>query len=219
MCVCVLHAYWWAIWGDNGSQGMRKTACASAAKKEKRQSNVNHVLTMFFFVFERTMFKLHTGLPLCDFRDTDWLGWIHFRLISANQLFKEEVLVYVILFVFSSAKRDFDGQVWHGLEWPANAIFWDLSDLNQGYLITSPTRVKRVSRIHHRTILKRVWPTARWLSTAWFKSDKISKEDYSGWRPAIALLYLFLFHSLLRLTSFLSRYKINDILPFCFYPL
>ena len=29
----------------------------------------------------------------------------------------------------------------------------------------------------------------------------------SGWRPAIAFLYLFLFHSLLCLTSFLSQYK------------
>ena len=30
---------------------------------------------------------------------------------------------------------------------------------------------------------------------------------FSGWRPAIAFLYLFLFHSLLCLTSFLSQYK------------
>ena len=37
------------------------------------------------------------------------------------------------------------------------------------HLITSQTRVKRVSRIHHRTIL-------RWLGTACFKSDKISKK-------------------------------------------
>ena len=34
-----------------------------------------------------------------------------------------------------------------------------------------------------------------------------SKKDFSGWRPTIAFLYLFLFHSLLRLTSFLSQYK------------
>ena len=33
------------------------------------------------------------------------------------------------------------------------------------------------------------------------------KKDFSGWRPAIAFLYLFLFHSLLRLTSFLSQNK------------
>ena len=54
-------------------------ACASAAKKERkknRQSNVNHVLMMPFFVFERTMFKLHTGLPLCDFRDPGWVEFI-----------------------------------------------------------------------------------------------------------------------------------------------
>ena len=41
--------------------------------------------------------------------------------------------------------------------------------------------------------------------TAWFKSDKISKKDFSGWQPTMALLYLFLFRSLLRLTSFLSQ--------------
>ena len=32
-------------------------------------------------------------------------------------------------------------------------------------------------------------------------------RNFSGWRPAIAFLYLFLFHSLLCLTSFLSQYK------------
>ena len=48
------------------------------------------------------------------------------------------------------------------------------------------------------------------FGTAWFKSDKISKKDFSGWRPAIAFLYLFLFHSLLRLTSFLSQNKIES---------
>ena len=36
---------------------------------------------------------------------------------------------------------------------------------------------------------------------------KKKKKDFSGWRPAIAFLYLFLFHSLLRLTFFLSQYK------------
>ena len=79
VCLCAWHAYWWAIWSDNGSQGVRKTACASAAKKKEkknRQSNVNHVLTMPFFVFERTVFKLHTGLPLCDFRDPGWVEFI-----------------------------------------------------------------------------------------------------------------------------------------------
>ena len=34
-----------------------------------------------------------------------------------------------------------------------------------------------------------------------------TKKDFSGWRPAIAFLYLFLFHSLLRLTFFPSQYK------------
>ena len=38
-----------------------------------------------------------------------------------------------------------------------------------------------------------------------YQSEKISKKDFSGWRPAIASLYLFLFLSLLRLTSFLSH--------------
>ena len=33
------------------------------------------------------------------------------------------------------------------------------------------------------------------------------KNDYSGWWPAIAFLRLFLFHSLLRLTFFLSQNK------------
>ena len=42
------------------------------------------------------------------------------------------------------------------------------------------------------------------------------KKDFSGWQPAIAFLsYLFLFHSLLRLTSFLSQYKAE--LPFGAY--
>ena len=41
----------------------------------------------------------------------------------------------------------------------------------------------------------------------WFKSDKIlkKKKKTSGWRAAIAFLYLFLFHSLLRHTSLLSQ--------------
>ena len=80
------------------------------------------------------------------------------------------------------------------------------------------------SRIHHRTILKRVWPMMhphpRCLDHPLgpsFRSEmekdvqiskkKPLKKDFSGWRPAIAFLYLFLFHSLLRLTSFLSQYK------------
>ena len=50
------------------------------------------------------------------------------------------------------------------------------------------------------------WSLRRRESNA-FKSDKISKKDFSGWPPTIAFLYLFLFHSLLRLTSFLSQYK------------
>ena len=33
------------------------------------------------------------------------------------------------------------------------------------------------------------------------------KNGFSGWRPSIAFLYCFLFHSLLRLTSFLSQHK------------
>ena len=59
-------------------------------------------------------------------------------------------------------------------------FFWFCRTWTKRYLITSQTRVKRVSRIHHRTIL------------------------------AIAFLYLFLFHSLLCLTSFLSQYKNAD---------
>ena len=39
--------------------------------------------------------------------------------------------------------------------------------------------------------------------------QNLKKKRLSGWRPAIAFLYLFLFHSLLRLTSFLSQNKNN----------
>ena len=61
----------------------------------------------------------------------------------------------------------------------------------------------------------RVWlSSARWLGTARFKSNKISKKDFSGWQPAIVFLYLFLFHSLLRLTSFLSQSKNQSLEPF-----
>ena len=43
---------------------------------------------------------------------------------------------------------------------------------------------------------------------------KSQEKDFSGWRPAIAFLYFFLFHSLLRLTSFLSQYKnVTDFDP------
>ena len=35
------------------------------------------------------------------------------------------------------------------------------------------------------------------------------KTKIPGWRPSIAILYLFLFHSLLRLTSFLSQNQLN----------
>ena len=85
------------------------------------------------------------------------------------------------------------------------------------YLITSQTRVKHVSQIHHRTILRMV----RWCSRLTrltfvcevrryrLVQDKISNEKTSGWQPAIAFLYLFLFHSLLCLTFFLSRTKIS----------
>ena len=38
------------------------------------------------------------------------------------------------------------------------------------------------------------------------------RKEFSGWRHAIAFLYLFLFHSLLRLTSFLSQYKKENFL-------
>ena len=35
-----------------------------------------------------------------------------------------------------------------------------LPDLQKQYLVTSPTRVNRVSQIHHPTILKKKWPNA-----------------------------------------------------------
>ena len=68
-----------------------------------------------------------------------------------------------------------------------------MGQVTKQYLITSRTRVKRVSRIHHRTK---------------------SENDFSGWRPAIAFLYLSLFHFLLCLTFFLSQNKYqwaNDV--------
>ena len=67
------------------------------------------------------------------------------------------------------------------------------------YLITLQTRIKRVSRIHHRTIPK------GWSGGV--QNLKKKKKDFSGRRPAITFLYLFLFHSLLRFTSFLSQKK------------
>ena len=38
------------------------------------------------------------------------------------------------------------------------------------------------------------------------------KKRLSGWRPAITFLYLFLFPSLLRLSSFLSQYKKSSVI-------
>ena len=53
-----------------------------------------------------------------------------------------------------------------------------------------------------------VWLSfARWLGTTYFKADKISERDILAWLPAIAFLYLFLFHYLSRLTSFPSENK------------
>ena len=77
-----------------------------------------------------------------------------------------------------------------------------LSDLTQQYRITSQTMVMWCIRLTRLTLACEV------IRSHWFKSDKISKKkDFSGWRPAITFLYLFLFHSLLRLTSFLSPNK------------
>ena len=98
------------------------------------------------------------------------------------------------------------------------------------YLVTSQTRVKRVSRIH---------PSVRWVyirltrltlvcKVRWVypanaltlvceviryrlvqvrQNLKKKKKDFSGWQPAIAFLYPFLFHFLLCLISFCSQNK------------
>ena len=79
------------------------------------------------------------------------------------------------------------------------------------YLITSQTRVKRVSRIHHRTMV-RLTLVCEVIRYRLVQVRQKPKKDFSGWRPAIALLYLFLFHSLLCLTSFLSQYKNKNTL-------
>ena len=41
-------------------------------------------------------------------------------------------------------------------------------------------------------------------------------QSISGWRPAIAFLYLFIFHSLLRLTSILSIQKCQEVCQYVY---
>ena len=111
---------------------------------------------------------------------------------------------------FFLSKKDTDdilSQNWDfGATWLS--FLWFCRTWTKRYLITSQTRVKRVSRIHHRTILKEV---IRYRLVQ--SPTKSQKKDFSGWRPAIAFLYLFLFHSLLRL-SFLS-FSIQKWTPDC----
>ena len=96
--------------------------------------------------------------------------------------------------------------------------FWFCRTWTKRYLITSQTRVKRVSRIHHRTIprmrmvrwcirLTRLTLVCEVIRYRLVQVRQNQKKDFLGWRPAIAFLYLFLFHSPLCLTSFLSQYK------------
>ena len=50
--------------------------------------------------------------------------------------------------------------------------------------------------------------STRWFWTTWFKSEFLKKKkDFLGWRPAIVILYPFLFHSQLCLSFFLSPNK------------
>ena len=103
-------------------------------------------------------------------------------------------------------------------------FFEIMSDLNQAVPNTSQTRVKHASRIRctppdhpqavrwciRLTHLTLVCEVIR--CRAWFKSEKKTnkKKDFSGWQPPIAFLYLFLCHSLLRLTSFLSQKVLRE---------
>ena len=66
-------------------------------------------------------------------------------------------------------------------------------------------RVKRVSRIHHLTILR---GNSVPLGSSPTKSQKRKKKDFGlAAHSRLSLPYLFLFHSLLHLTSFLSQNK------------
>ena len=105
-------------------------------------------------------------------------------------------------------------------EWAPESLFffrfcWTWT---KRYLITSQTRVKRVGQIHNWTILIPVHhPWCIRLTRLTLVCEVIrcrlvqvrqnlkKKKDFSGWRPTVAFLNLFLFHSLLRLTSFLSQ--------------
>ena len=80
-------------------------------------------------------------------------------------------------------------------------FFWFCRTWTKRYLITSVVYPANAFWLS----------SARWLGTAWFKSDKTKKKDFSGWRPAIAFLYFFLFHSL-PLSYFLS-FSIQKWLP------
>ena len=67
-----------------------------------------------------------------------------------------------------------------------------------GYVLSGHCSRQQISVIYERVLI---------LGFTFFflnRKEK-SQKDFSGWRPAIAFLYLVLFHSLLRLTSFLSQ--------------
>ena len=89
------------------------------------------------------------------------------------------------------------------------------------------TRVKRVSRIHHRTILLRgrycrciqlthltlVCGVIRYrlVQVRQNLKNRTEKKTFRGWQPAGAFLYLFLFHSLRRLLPFFLNTQSKSI--------
>ena len=115
------------------------------------------------------LFLRHQPFPVASWRQPLVMGYLN-QLVAAGETW------------LSATARDWSQQTKRKPAGDNLLFFWDFVGLTwtKPYLITSQTRVKRVSPIH-----------------------------ISSWRPPIAFLYLFLFHSLLRLASFLSQYK-ND---------
>ena len=101
---------------------------------------------------------------------------------------------------------------WQGSSNQCVVIFEILSDLNQAvpnHLADKSQSCWPDTPPDHPLSGKHDWlSSVRWSGIAWFKSAKISRKTFSSWRPAVAFLYyLFLFRSLLRLTSFKSFLK------------
>ena len=82
--------------------------------------------------------------------------------------------------------------------------FWDFVGLEQSGTYSSRRRERIARWCIQQARLTLVCEVIRYRSV-WVRQN--SQKDFSGWRPAIAFLYLFLFRSLLHLTSFLSQSK------------